>query len=47
MWQAVFVVNCLIKLRVCHPLCYWSRKGKCTFPLEGYDKSGRENRRKK
>jgi len=38
--------NCPIKLKVCHPLCYWYRKGRCTFPPEGYDKRGNPRGRK-
>ena len=39
--------NCPLKLKVCHPICYWHKKGNCTFPPEGYDERGRVNGRKK
>jgi hypothetical protein len=38
--------NCPLKLKVCHPICYWHKKGNCTFPLEGYDERGRPVRKK-
>jgi len=31
------VVNCPLKLKVCHRICYWHKKDKCTFPSKGYD----------
>jgi len=40
------MANCPIKLKVCHPLCYWYRKGRCIFPLGGYDKRGNPRGRK-
>jgi len=44
--QTVSVTNCPIKLKVCHPLCYWHKKNKCTFPAEGYDERGQPVRKK-
>ena len=42
--QAVSVANCPIKLKVCHPLCYWYKKGQCIFPPGGYDERGQRVR---
>jgi len=44
--QALFQVSCPIKLKVCHPICYWHKKDKCIFPPGGYDKSGQPVRKK-
>ena len=33
--------SCPLKLKMCHPICYWYKKGHCIFPAEGYDERGR------
>lgn len=45
--QAISIANCPIKLKVCSANCYWYKKGKCIFPLEGYDNFGRPIKKRK
>ena len=45
--QAASTPSCPIRLKMCLPICYWNKQGKCKFPPQGYDKGGRVNRKKK
>lgn len=38
--EVTSVSSCPLKLKICHPACYWHGRSKCAFPPGGYDKRG-------